>query len=168
MAENLQTVVWSTREDTKKRWVENFHPFAVSFATSGQHYAIGPVGVLTIAAIYLILGRSVPQWRYWFGKRIYRTPSKRAQTGIFWNKNWPDSSTVDQPTGKYIYTERPSWCATPSTPTTTGKIQPPSHESIWWIVPSSFGSWNSRQPVTLVYHYSYFPLLPPPYYFISD
>ena len=83
-------------------------------------------------------------------------------------ENLPDSSTVDQPTGKYIYTERPSWCATPPTPTTTGKIPPPSHESIWWIVPSSFGSWNSRQPVTLVYHYDYFPLFPPPYYLISD
>lgn len=163
MAENLQTVVWSTREDTKKRWV----PSICCFVRYLRSYAIGPVGVLTIAAIYLILGRSVPQWRYWFGKRIYRTPELRPAY-IFWNKNWPDSSTVDQPTGKYIYTERPSWCATPSTPTTTGKIQPPSHESIWWIVPSSFGSWNSRQPVTLVYHYSYFPLLPPPYYFISD
>lgn len=33
---------------------------------------------------------------------------------------------------------------------------------------SSFGSWNSRQPVTLVYHSYYFPLFPPPYYLISD
>jgi len=33
--------------------------FAVSFATSGHNYAIGPVGVLTIAATALILGRSV-------------------------------------------------------------------------------------------------------------
>lgn len=32
--------------------------FAVSFATSGHNYAIGPVGVLTIAATALILGRS--------------------------------------------------------------------------------------------------------------
>ena len=39
----------------------NFHPFAVSFATSGQNYAIGPVGVLTIAATYLILGRTLDQ-----------------------------------------------------------------------------------------------------------
>jgi hypothetical protein len=45
-------------------------------------------------------------------------------------ENLLDSSTVDQPTGKYIYIERPSWCATPltPTPTTTGKIPPPSYE----------------------------------------
>lgn len=35
------------------------------------------------------------------------------QSYIFLKKNWIDQSTVDQPTGKYIYTERPSWCATP-------------------------------------------------------
>ena len=43
----------------------NFHPFAVSFATApwGQNYAIGPVGVLTIAATYLILGRTLDPTR---------------------------------------------------------------------------------------------------------
>ena len=42
-------------------WVENSHPLAVSF---GHNYAIGPIGVLTIAAIYPILGRSVLQWSW--------------------------------------------------------------------------------------------------------
>lgn len=44
---------------------------------------------------------------------------------IFYKKNW-----IDQPTGKYKYTERPSWCAAPPTPTTTVKIPPPYHEEI--------------------------------------
>ena len=58
--------------------MENFHPFAVSFATSGHNYAIGSVGVLTIYAIWssLVL---LPEWN----KNIWPSASNQKDDLIY-------------------------------------------------------------------------------------